>query len=310
MTTYNGQRFLKQQLDSILAQSRPVDELVVCDDGSTDDTVDILNEFASGAPFPVKTFVNEQNLGSTKNFEKAISLCGGDTVILCDQDDVWLPDKVKILENIFLTNPNCGMAFTDAVIVDEMNRPLGKLWENYGFDKKRQESVKEGKGFKSFVRGNVVTGATAAVTKSFFEETAPFPEKVIHDYWMAAVAVLKGKLFFNDAITINYRKHASQQIGTTPFVKTFSQRFNRVYDFNKNAYLSRTLCEELNGRFHLTEKQNKIFAECVEFYLFRDNIARSGLSRLPKIAFNLFLGNYHKFASGFLSACKDLTVKR
>jgi len=308
MATYNGQMFLKQQIDSIAAQSRQVDELVVCDDGSTDNTVCMLNEFKSAVPFPVNIVVNEKNLGCAKNFEKAISMCGGDIIFLCDQDDVWLPHKVKMIEDMFQANPNCGMAFTDAVVVDEANRPLSKLWADFGFDKKRQRRVKEGKGFGAFVRGNVVTGATAAITRSFFEEARPFPAEAIHDYWMAMVAVLKNKLFFNGAATVNYRKHSSQQIGTPP--RVFSQKLKKISDFNKDARLRQILREELDGRFRLTEAQNKLFADCIEFYRFRGNIARNRLMRMPKIIIKLFLGDYHKFSNGFLSAGKDLIMNK
>jgi len=308
MTTYNGRLFLKEQLDSIAAQSRQVDELTVCDDGSADNTVGILNEFKESAPFPVRIAVNEKNLRCAKNFEKAISLCGGDIIFLCDQDDVWLPNKVSIIEKMFLANPDCGMAFTDAVVVDEENRQLSKLWADFRFDKKRQRKIKAGKGFEAFVRGNVVTGATAAITKSFFEEAKPFPTEVTHDYWMAMVAVLKNKLFFNNAITINYRKHSAQQIGTPP--PTFFRKLKRIPDLNKDAVQRQVLREELDARFHLTEAQNKLFADCIEFYKFRERVWHDGLIRIPKIIFNLSIGNYHKFSTGFLSAGKDLIIKK
>src|SRR5213080_381833 len=94
LCTYNGAAYLGEQLDSIVAQSRPPDELVVCDDGSTDETVEVLETFLAEAPFPVRLQRNEANLGFVKNFEQAISLCTGDFVALSDQDDVWMPGKL------------------------------------------------------------------------------------------------------------------------------------------------------------------------------------------------------------------------
>src|SRR5215207_2518174 len=96
LCTYNGEQYLQQQLDSFVAQSRPPDELVVCDDRSTDRTVPIVEDFAKRAPFRVELVINETNLGSTRNFEKAIGLCTGDIIFLADQDDVWLPEKLRI----------------------------------------------------------------------------------------------------------------------------------------------------------------------------------------------------------------------
>src|SRR3954470_17842517 len=91
MCTYNGARFLGEQLASVAAQTRPPDELVVCDDRSTDETASLVRDFAAAAPFRVRLHVNERNLGSTRNFERAVSLCEGDLIALSDQDDEWLP---------------------------------------------------------------------------------------------------------------------------------------------------------------------------------------------------------------------------
>jgi len=97
LCTYNGAAYLGEQLDSIVAQSRPPDELVVCDDGSTDGTVGLLQAFVPEAPFPVRLYRNERNRGFAKNFERAISLCTGDFIALSDQDDVWKPEKLARL---------------------------------------------------------------------------------------------------------------------------------------------------------------------------------------------------------------------
>lgn len=92
--TYNGSRFLPEQLTSIAAQTRLPDEMVVCDDGATDATAEIIEKFARTAPFLVRFIRNSQNLGSTKNFENAIGLCTGDLIALSDQDDIWMREKL------------------------------------------------------------------------------------------------------------------------------------------------------------------------------------------------------------------------
>ncbi len=97
MCTYNGQRFLAQQLQSFLDQTVQPDELVVCDDVSSDDSVAVVEAFAARAPFAVRVFRNPQNLGYIRNFEQAIAQCTGDLVFLCDQDDVWDPHKIEKL---------------------------------------------------------------------------------------------------------------------------------------------------------------------------------------------------------------------
>src|SRR5580698_1985958 len=95
LCTYNGERFLPEQLASIREQSRLPDELVICDDASADQSVAIATRFAERAPFPVRIEANSRNLGSTPNFARAIELCNGDAIVLSDQDDVWLPDKLS-----------------------------------------------------------------------------------------------------------------------------------------------------------------------------------------------------------------------
>src|SRR3712207_5989304 len=96
LCTYDGARYLPEQLESLARQRRLPDELVVCDDGSADDTVDVVRRFADRAPFAVRLSLNPQNLGFVKNFEQAIRLCRGDLIALADQDDVWHPQKLEL----------------------------------------------------------------------------------------------------------------------------------------------------------------------------------------------------------------------
>ena len=98
MCTYNGAEFLSAQLQSILTQSRPPDEIIICDDRSTDDTQSLLRKFAAESAIPINVHINDQNLGSVKNFERAICLCTGDVIALSDQDDVWRNDKLQLFE--------------------------------------------------------------------------------------------------------------------------------------------------------------------------------------------------------------------
>lgn len=121
MATYNGEKYLREQVDSILAQTYQNFELIVCDDCSTDSTVRILqeNEKQDGR---IKVFVNEKNLGFKKNFEKAISLCKGEYIALSDQDDIWLPEHLQVLiENI----GDKDLIGADSLLVDENNNEMG-----------------------------------------------------------------------------------------------------------------------------------------------------------------------------------------
>src|SRR5487761_1087652 len=167
MCTYNGSRFLPEQLASIAKQTRLPDEMVICDDGSTDSTPEIVEDFARSVPFPVRFFRNPQNLGSTKNFEQAIGLCTGDLIALSDQDDIWLPEKLAHQAEMLERDPNLGGVFTDGILVDDNSKPIGKqLWASHSFTRREQRLFQRGKTLSVLLRKNVVTGATLMVRAS------------------------------------------------------------------------------------------------------------------------------------------------
>jgi glycosyltransferase involved in cell wall biosynthesis len=217
MCTYNGESYLTAQLESIAQQSCPVDELVICDDRSSDRTVAILKDFAEKAPFSMKIVVNEVNLGSTKNFEKALSLCKGDVLFLSDQDDVWRHDKVERILAYFEENPSHDAVFTNADLIDG-NGSLkpGTLWESFGFDAQKQALWKAGGANEILFRGYIVTGATMAIKRAVVKELSPFPlhlRHYIHDAWIALALGVRNRIGFIDDTLISYRIHESQQVG-------------------------------------------------------------------------------------------------
>lgn len=126
MTTYNGAGYLTAQLDSFRAQLRLPDELVVCDDGSTDETLELLESFAETAAFDVRVIRNATNLGHERNFSKAVDLCRGDIIFLADQDDVWFPEKLAAVEAAFSDDPNALLFVNDVLITDGNLVPTGR----------------------------------------------------------------------------------------------------------------------------------------------------------------------------------------
>src|SRR5262245_40539658 len=177
MCTYNGARYLSAQLESIAAQSVLPDELVICDDGSVDDTVEIIKEFAASAPFSVRLQINSVNLGSTKNFEKAILLCKGDLIALADQDDVWLARKLETLAAEFQSDPKVGLVFSDAEVVDDDLRPLNqRLWKSIGFDETARRKLKTDQRMEVLLPGWTVTGATMAFRSRYRALVVPIPD--------------------------------------------------------------------------------------------------------------------------------------
>src|SRR5918993_2278832 len=148
MTTYNGGAYLTEQLNSIFAQTRLPDELIVCDDQSTDATRAILDEFAARGTVPMTVVVNDQRLGSNENFEKAIGLCTGDIIFLSDQDDVWRDNKVATIEREFERDPELGIVFTNGDLIDGAGLSLeGSMWQSFNFHRGLREMLGSAKRY-------------------------------------------------------------------------------------------------------------------------------------------------------------------
>ena len=214
LCTYNGGCYLPDQLASIAAQTRPLDELVVCDDHSTDATCEIVTGFAATAPFPVRLHVNEHNLGSSKNFELAITLCEGDVIALADQDDVWFPEKLSRIEACLIENPGAGLVFTDAEVVDGHLRSLGyRLWESVGFDETQRRLVRNGRALDVMLPGWTATGATMAFRSKFKNLVLAIPTDLalIHDGWIALMIASVAEVAFIEEPLIKYRQHPSSR---------------------------------------------------------------------------------------------------
>jgi glycosyltransferase involved in cell wall biosynthesis len=197
LATYNGRRYLPEQLASLVAQRRRPDELVVCDDGSTDGTLDLLEDFAREAPFRVRIFRNERNLGVLRNFEKALSLCEGDIVFLSDQDDVWLPEKIDHVVSVFEKTPGALAVINDKLITDENLVPTGATM------------LGNIRGFGS-PDGNFVAGCCSAFRREWLEIALPIPEGAIaHDTWLVGLAHRLGVVSISERALQYYRRHAA-----------------------------------------------------------------------------------------------------
>ena len=214
LATYNGAAFLKEQLESMAAQTRTPDELVISDDHSTDDTLRLIEEFAETAGFPVRVSVNESNVGTAKNFEKAISLCRGDVIVLSDQDDVWHPDKLESVERIFEAKPQLSLVFSNAELVDERLRLYDEtLFDLVQFTEQKQRLVKSGRALDVQLRENLVLGCTVAFRANLKELILPISGDgpLVHDGWIMLLVSAVGEIDFINRPLLKYRQHSAQQ---------------------------------------------------------------------------------------------------
>jgi glycosyltransferase involved in cell wall biosynthesis len=218
MCTYNGEKHLQEQLDSILQQSLQPDELVACEDASSDGTLNILQSFKRLAPFDVRIYTNDSNLGYVKNFENAISKCGGDIILCSDQDDVWCRDRVERSLAVFRDNPECGYVFSDASLIDDDARPIqDTLWGRIKFTPERRRIFQEADSQAAVLYpNNCVTGATLAFRAEYREKLFPIPQlnTIIHDGWIAIILSLYGRYGIAlEEPLIFYRTHSLQSMG-------------------------------------------------------------------------------------------------
>ena len=217
MCTYNGARFVGEQLQSFLRQSRLPDQLVVCDDCSQDGTQELLQGFAHTAPFPVELRFNEHNLGVTRNFAQAIGACRGEIIALSDQDDVWHPEKLSQLVTLFDEHPQSGYVCSDAGLIDENGRALcGRLWEQWYISPvELLEQDGDGTG-RQLLKYNCITGCTMAFRARLRPRLIPIPTSWVHDHWICTVCELLGEHgVATPELLVSYRLHARQVCGTT-----------------------------------------------------------------------------------------------
>lgn len=261
LCTYNGEKFIREQIDSILNQSLKVDEIVVCDDGSTDQTQSILSEYENKFPNIFKIYINEKNLQSVKNFEKAISLCSGEIIFLSDQDDVWEKEKVKVFSDFFESKQNIDVVCSNGFIIDENSsqQNLYTVWDVPNF---LSENKKEIDYFKIFVTiGNFATGASMAIRKSFINQTLPFPtvEGLHHDEWIALVSSEQKKFAFLNDKLLSYRIHSAQQVGGISYSKDEASKEKLIsrFDYAKKPKIFRDFKIKLRT---LNDKERKFSA--------------------------------------------------
>lgn len=198
MCTYNGAKFIEKQVLSIIEQTVPVDEIVICDDGSLDGTIDIVMEIQSEVEIPIRLYINEPNIGVCANFDKAIKLCKGDIIFLSDQDDVWMPDKVETIVSWFKANPSKNVVFTNASFIDSDGNPYetdSSLFKAVGFTSTAKEWFDRGFSLELFLKNNRATGATMALRLPFVKHlyidssATSFNGKPLHDYLISLCAI-------------------------------------------------------------------------------------------------------------------------
>lgn len=244
MCTYNGAQFIEEQLESILNQSLPIDEIVICDDGSTDGTIAIIQQYINRFPNRIFLYQNTKALGVCANFAKAIDLCTKDCILLSDQDDVWITDKAQIIVKYFERNPEKSVIISNANLIDDFGQQISNLtlFDVVGFTE-QLEYFDKGFALEIFLQANRATGCTMAVCQKFKPHihinlaACANTHYQIHDGCIAMSAIIKNMLGYISIPLTLYRQHLSQICGLGEYISTplhFPSPLIRLTNINVN----------------------------------------------------------------------------
>jgi glycosyltransferase involved in cell wall biosynthesis len=255
LAIYNGEKFLPQLLASLQEQTVKPLELVVMDDCSSDNSLNIIKAFP--LPFEKKIFKSEKNEGPVSTFKKLAGLCEGDFIAFCDQDDIWLPEKLELALTAIKRIPNNipAVVFSDLSVIDESGDVIqASYW--------KQRAVRPDKFlFHDILFANIITGCTTMINKAMANELSKMPTDVMmHDHWIALIGYSFGKYSFINQPTVLFRSHQNNvtnknkittwqvfksdfKNGATYLQKNIKQavEFKKLYAFKLNTKQIRVL---------------------------------------------------------------------
>ena len=318
LCTHKGERYLPEQLGSILAQTTLPQELVIFDDASPDGTWAVLESFAprireAGIRFAMHR--NTQNVGYILNFEQALRATTGEVVFLCDQDDVWHPGKIERFLPEFERRPDLLVLHSDARLVDGNGADMHcGLFEALEVTRAELTAIHAGRAFEVLVRRNIVTGATMALRRKVFESGVVVPKGWIHDEWLAMIATFMGTVDCLETPSIDYRQHASNQVGARR--RGFVERLtgggmSRLEFMTRTLLRTQTLLDIAEaGPLRLPEADLQMLRDRLIHARFRATPPARWPARLSAVLSEYASGRYGRFSNGPRSALSDFLLLR
>lgn len=316
LCTRNGARYLPEQVRSICAQTPLPREIVLSDDGSTDDTLavvrDTLAQCGVADRIELRVFSNLPPLGVTRNFEQAVRACRHELIALCDQDDVWHPGRLARMVAQFEARPELLLLHTDARLVDGDLKPLGStLFHALEVQPAELSAIGQGEAFGVLLRRNLVTGATTVFRRSLLDTALPFAPEWVHDEWLAAVAAAIGRMDVLPEPTIDYRQHASNQIGarrlslSEKVAKAFAERGDKHVARLRRAEALLQRLQQLGGD-RVPARYLEAQRAKVAHQRFRAELPAARPLRLLPILLEAARGRYARFGRGGHAIAQDL----
>ena len=312
--TYNGEKFLREQLQSILEQTRPPDEIIISDDGSSDSTLDIVDEIRASATSNNsqrwRVLTRETPVGVSENFASALLEATGEFVALADQDDVWEPDRLEKALGEF--SDGVLLVHSDATLIDASGQPMGTLMSALRLTGREKSSLLRGRALDVLLRRNVITGATTVIRSSLVRQALPIPEGWVHDEWLGLVAALQGGVVFADSPLIRYRQHGSNEIGAnkTDYDEAKRRLQEKRTDFfqrklRRNEGISAMVAQQPSW---LDSNARSALEEKIVFDRWRSSLSSSRSQRILPVFRRWMLGDYGRYARGYLDVVRDLSL--
>lgn len=317
LCTFNGANFIGPQLESILNQSRAPDEVIICDDASSDKTVNIVRRIASERSTNIKLIINNTKLGCIKNFEKAIQHTTGDIIFLSDQDDFWFKEKIATMIEPF-NDDKIGLVYCDAILTDAELRPT--VYSLFGY--RNHMHINKQRLAHQLVAGVGVNGCTMAFRSTLKSVILPISIEWGHDHWIAFIAHAVMGSRAESTPLMFYRRHGNN-FGNDSFFETGWLKKWRmalgvagIEDYTKDRRHWEAMFQHMIDIKTINLKNNTRFneylKECemrLEFARFREQTKKTRRHRrlLPLLQ-NLIRGNYHRYLHGMKSFFKDLLI--
>ena len=315
LCTRNGARYLPAQIRSICTQEPLPREIIVSDDGSSDDTLAVVRDTIAlcgvADRIALRVFSNTPPLGVTRNFEQAVRACSHALIVLCDQDDVWHPGRLARMAAQFEARPDLLLLHTDARLVDADLQPLGStLFHALEVQPAELEAISRGDAFSVLLRRNLVTGATTMFRRTLLDAALPFAPEWVHDEWLAAIAAATGRMDVLPEPTIDYRQHASNQIGARRL--TLSEKIAKAFAERGDKHVARLHRADalLQRLLQLGDRVPAAWLEAqrakVAHQRFRAGLPKARPLRVVPILAEAARGRYARFGRGGHAIAQDL----
>ena len=302
--TYNGEQYIREQIESILEQKHKVDEIVVCDDGSNDRTLEIIRQVFAESGFKHYRIMGPRaTKGVASNFLRGLKVSTGDYVFTCDQDDVWLPDKVAVFADA-IEKSHKQLYFSDGYVVESDLKKRGySLWNTLDFS---VNSLSNNTMFGILLSRCVVTGAAMAVSRELIDQIEEIPDCWLHDGWFAVVAAFNDSIQPIDRKTFLYRQHGRNVVGARSDslfgrAKSWARNISEQKRVRKTRY-ERYMC--VRQKF---ESESEELSGCLRFWGKLCALdGRGAAASLATIIQLLVDGSYGRYYTGARGAVRDV----